>query len=163
MIAFLLDVDRIKPDIRAVDGWNTLLSLFPDTAMMLFFFVGVGIASGHLPPKQLVCKYKKPSKLWTLTSMFSKFRSLLSLLIAVLATECIPTASALADGDDFSNNLFTDLGPIISLFGEQVAKQFMAGSLGWSDNILFAMVSHTSSVYTGLLDCTSLTSKYSCL
>ena len=52
----------------------------------------------------------------------------------------LPVASALANGDDFSNNLFSDLAPILALFGEQVAKQFMAGSLGWSDNILFAMV-----------------------
>ena len=48
--------------------------------------------------------------------------------------------SALPDGNDFSNNLFSDLGPILALFGEQVANQFMTGSLGWSDNILFAMV-----------------------
>ena len=58
----------------------------------------------------------------------------------VVTAACLPVASALANGDDFSNNLFSDLGPILALFGEQVAKQFMAGSLGWSDNILFAMV-----------------------
>ena len=52
----------------------------------------------------------------------------------------LPITSALANGNDFSNNLFSDLSPILALFGEQVAKQFMAGSLGWSDNILFAMV-----------------------
>ena len=52
----------------------------------------------------------------------------------------LPVTSALANGVDFSNNLFSDLSPILALFGEQVAKQFMAGSLGWSDNILFAMV-----------------------
>ena len=52
----------------------------------------------------------------------------------------LPVASALANGNDFSNNLFSDLAPILALFGEDVAKQFMAGSLGWSDNILFAMV-----------------------
>lgn len=51
----------------------------------------------------------------------------------------IPVAAAIEDGNDFSNNLFSDLGPIIALFGEQVAKQFMAGSLGLADNILFAM------------------------
>ena len=55
----------------------------------------------------------------------------------VVFVACLPV-SALAD--DFSNNLFSDLVPILALFGEQVAKQFMAGLLGWSDNILFAMV-----------------------
>lgn len=63
------------------------------------------------------------------------------------------------DGDDFANNLFTDLSPILALFGEQVripdpsvafysivsnsskvTKQFMAQATTWEDNILFAMV-----------------------
>lgn len=44
-------------------------------------------------------------------------------------------------GDDFSNNIFSDLAPILTLFGEQVAKQFMAGSMFWEDNVIFAMVS----------------------
>lgn len=29
-------------------------------------------------------------------------------------------------GDNFSNNLFTDLAPLLTLFGEQVTKQFMS-------------------------------------
>jgi hypothetical protein len=75
--------------------------------------------------------------------MYSKPLNTLPLLVAVMAVASIPTAAALADGagEDFSNNLFSDLAPILALFGEQVSKQFMAGSLGWSDNILFAMVS----------------------
>ena len=65
------------------------------------------------------------------------------LFCGVVLAACLPVASALANGDDFSNNLFSDLAPILALFGEEVAKQFMAGSLGWSDNILFAMVDLT--------------------
>lgn len=42
-------------------------------------------------------------------------------------------------GDAFTFNLVSDLGPLLSLFGEQVAKQFMSESMGWSDHILFAM------------------------
>lgn len=42
-------------------------------------------------------------------------------------------------GDEFSNNLFSDLAPLLALFGEQVAKQFMSESMGWADNIIFAM------------------------
>lgn len=42
-------------------------------------------------------------------------------------------------GDEFSNNFATDLAPLLALFGENVAKQFMAGSMGWTDNIIFAM------------------------
>jgi hypothetical protein len=33
----------------------------------------------------------------------------------------IQFVSAAGSGDDFSNNLFTDLAPILTLFGEQVA------------------------------------------
>jgi hypothetical protein len=29
-------------------------------------------------------------------------------------------------GENFSNNLFTDLAPLLTLFGEQVTKQFMS-------------------------------------
>ncbi|KAI5779885.1 hypothetical protein DFH27DRAFT_489087 [Peziza echinospora] len=47
---------------------------------------------------------------------------------------------AMADsGDEFSNNLFSDLAPLLSLFGEQFAKQFMSASLGWIDNLIFAI------------------------
>jgi hypothetical protein len=42
-------------------------------------------------------------------------------------------------GDDFSNNLFTDLGPLLALFGADVTTQFMSQSLGWPDHILFAI------------------------
>lgn len=43
------------------------------------------------------------------------------------------------EGDDFSNNLFSDLAPLLTLFGEQVTKQFLSMSLGWADNVLLAM------------------------
>lgn len=42
-------------------------------------------------------------------------------------------------GDEFSNNLFSDLAPLLTLFGEQVTKQFLSLSLGWADNFLLAM------------------------
>ncbi|KAK3986210.1 hypothetical protein QBC44DRAFT_248750, partial [Cladorrhinum sp. PSN332] len=42
------------------------------------------------------------------------------------------------DGDNFSNNLFTDLAPLLTLFGEQVTKQFVSLSLSWVDNVLLA-------------------------
>ncbi|KAL3439537.1 hypothetical protein BDV09DRAFT_191098 [Aspergillus tetrazonus] len=47
---------------------------------------------------------------------------------------------AQAEGwDDFSNNLATDLSPLIALFGEQVAKEFLSESLSPLDNFIFAM------------------------
>ncbi|KAF5507636.1 hypothetical protein CGCA056_v013401 [Colletotrichum aenigma] len=42
-------------------------------------------------------------------------------------------------GDDFANNLFSDLEPLLALFGERVTMQFMSGSMGWADNIILAM------------------------
>ena len=41
-------------------------------------------------------------------------------------------------GEEFSNNLFSDLAPLLTLFGEQVTKQFISMSMGWADNILLA-------------------------
>ncbi|KAL2783869.1 hypothetical protein BJX66DRAFT_317679 [Aspergillus keveii] len=47
---------------------------------------------------------------------------------------------AQAEGwNDFSNNLATDLSPLIALFGEQVTKQFLSESLSPLDNFIFAM------------------------
>jgi len=45
-----------------------------------------------------------------------------------------------ASGDDFANNLFTDLGPILQLFGERVTTQYLSMSMRWPDHIIFAMV-----------------------
>ncbi|RPA83159.1 hypothetical protein BJ508DRAFT_207357, partial [Ascobolus immersus RN42] len=42
-------------------------------------------------------------------------------------------------GDEFSNNLLSDLSPLLALFGEQFAKQFMSHSLTIADNVVFAM------------------------
>ncbi|KAH8586804.1 hypothetical protein B0O99DRAFT_489413, partial [Bisporella sp. PMI_857] len=41
-------------------------------------------------------------------------------------------------GETFTNNLLTDLAPILALFGEQVTKQFMSQSFTWYDCIIFA-------------------------
>jgi ankyrin repeat protein len=45
-----------------------------------------------------------------------------------------------ADGwDGFSNNLATDLAPFLSLFGEQVTKQYLSESVTTLDYFIFAM------------------------
>src|SRR6266566_5296203 len=45
-----------------------------------------------------------------------------------------------ADGwDDFTNNLATDLAPLLSLFGEEITKQYLCESLSWLDCFTFAM------------------------
>jgi hypothetical protein len=50
----------------------------------------------------------------------------------------LPTGERFA-GDEFSNNLFSDLAPLLTLFGEQVTKQFLSMSMGWADDVLLAM------------------------
>ena len=50
-----------------------------------------------------------------------------------------PIPSTRFSGDDFINNLGSDLAPLLTLFGEQVTKQFLTMSLGWADNILLAV------------------------
>jgi ankyrin repeat protein len=52
---------------------------------------------------------------------------------------CLSMTVAASTGTDFANNLFTDLGPLIALFGEQVSKQFLSQSLGLAGSVLFAM------------------------
>ncbi|KAF2792374.1 hypothetical protein K505DRAFT_218499, partial [Melanomma pulvis-pyrius CBS 109.77] len=42
-------------------------------------------------------------------------------------------------GEAFSNNLLSDLAPLLTLFGEQVTKKFLSLSMGWVDNILVAV------------------------
>ncbi|KAF7539654.1 hypothetical protein G7054_g1965 [Neopestalotiopsis clavispora] len=56
------------------------------------------------------------------------------LLAAVFVEHAIADA-----GDDFSNNLFSDLAPLLALFGERVSMQFLSESVGWADCIIFAM------------------------
>ncbi|KAH7253625.1 uncharacterized protein BKA55DRAFT_343252 [Fusarium redolens] len=42
-------------------------------------------------------------------------------------------------GDDFSNNMFSDLAPLLALFGERVTMQFLSQSMGWADCIILAV------------------------
>lgn len=41
--------------------------------------------------------------------------------------------------DDFTNNLATDLAPILALFGDAVTKQYLSETLTWLDSFTFAM------------------------
>ncbi|KAH7390337.1 hypothetical protein BKA64DRAFT_696475 [Cadophora sp. MPI-SDFR-AT-0126] len=55
-------------------------------------------------------------------------------------TSSAPNASTTGfPGDEFANNLFSDLAPLLTLFGEQVTKQFLSLSVGWADNFMLAM------------------------
>ncbi|KAJ5692535.1 hypothetical protein N7462_001958 [Penicillium macrosclerotiorum] len=43
------------------------------------------------------------------------------------------------DWEDFTNNLATDLAPLITLFGERLTKQFLSESISLLDNVIFAL------------------------
>ncbi|CAG7925760.1 unnamed protein product [Penicillium olsonii] len=56
--------------------------------------------------------------------------------ITILAT--LPVVYA-GGWDDLSNNLATDLAPFLSLFGEQITKQYLSESVNAIDYFIFAM------------------------
>ena len=62
-----------------------------------------------------------------------------TLLASTVTFLALPPGALAANGVDFSNNLFSDLGPVLALFGEQVARQFMSQSMSWLEDVIFAM------------------------
>ncbi|SPO03464.1 uncharacterized protein DNG_06147 [Cephalotrichum gorgonifer] len=59
-----------------------------------------------------------------------------TLFICALA---LPTVNAGDDLSDFSNNLATDLGPLLVLFGESITKQYLSESTTFLDYFIFCM------------------------
>ncbi|CVL09843.1 uncharacterized protein FPRN_13401 [Fusarium proliferatum] len=57
-------------------------------------------------------------------------------LLLLLAVETV----ADADDTDFLMNVFSDLGPVLALFGEQFAQQFLSETFTWYDHVIFACV-----------------------
>ncbi len=54
----------------------------------------------------------------------------------------LPRAAALSSAEewsDFADNFATDLAPLITLFGEQVTKQFLSESVSFLDNVIFGL------------------------
>lgn len=72
-------------------------------------------------------------------ALLRKARSLWGTFVYPIIASRLPLVSAGDAGEDFSNNLFSDLAPILALFGEQVAKQYMSHSMTWMENLIFAM------------------------
>ncbi|KAK8048655.1 hypothetical protein PG994_010385 [Apiospora phragmitis] len=48
-------------------------------------------------------------------------------------------ANATVDADNFANNAFTNLAPLLTLFGDEVTKQFLATSMGLPDAVLLGI------------------------
>ena len=43
------------------------------------------------------------------------------------------------DANNFANNAFTDFAPLLTLFGDEVTKQFLATSMGFADVVLLGI------------------------
>ena len=55
--------------------------------------------------------------------------------IAVPATTTVPTV----DPQNFQNNAFSDFAPLLTLFGDEMTKQYLSTSMGWADDILLGL------------------------
>lgn len=71
--------------------------------------------------------------------MVHRASDVLGLGILVITLIATPVAAA-EDDAEFAFNLFSDVAPILALFGEQFARQFLSESLTWLDHLIFAMV-----------------------
>lgn len=49
------------------------------------------------------------------------------------------TTRLTVSSQNFQNNLFTDFAPLLSLFGDEITKQFLSTSMGWEDAILLGI------------------------
>jgi hypothetical protein len=54
-------------------------------------------------------------------------------------TTAAATATPTVDTSNFANNAFSDFAPLLTLFGDEVTKQFLATSMGWADDILLGI------------------------
>ncbi|KAJ5780546.1 hypothetical protein N7457_005706 [Penicillium paradoxum] len=61
------------------------------------------------------------------------------LSVLFLISLFVPFVKADDNWDDFTNNLATDLAPLITLFGERLTKQFLSESISVLDNVIFAL------------------------
>ncbi|KAL6706976.1 hypothetical protein ACN47E_004926 [Coniothyrium glycines] len=79
--------------------------------------------------------------------MLESFCTITLLLLLIISHSLVAaenSTSSTEEGNgpfdtDFSNNVFTDLGPIIALFGEKFAQQFLSEAYSIWDCVVFAM------------------------
>lgn len=62
-----------------------------------------------------------------------------AICLRITFAACLATVVRASWWDDFTNNLATDLTPLIALFSEQATKQFLSESTTFLDNFIFAM------------------------
>jgi hypothetical protein len=65
-------------------------------------------------------------------------RDIPTLTMASTSTSTAASATATAptvDSQNFQNNAFSDFAPLLTLFGDEITKQFLSTSMGWADDI----------------------------
>ncbi|KAH8600159.1 hypothetical protein B0O99DRAFT_590550 [Bisporella sp. PMI_857] len=51
----------------------------------------------------------------------------------------VTSASPVVDTQYFANNAFSNFAPLLTLFGDEITKQFLSTSMGWADSILLGV------------------------
>ncbi|PTD11450.1 hypothetical protein FCULG_00004547 [Fusarium culmorum] len=64
----------------------------------------------------------------------------LSVALLLLSATTAFAADNEKDNTDLLLNVFSDIGPILALFGEQFARQFLSETFTWEDHIIFACI-----------------------
>jgi len=57
----------------------------------------------------------------------------------LFAFSMLPIAHSLDPAAQFATSLFTDFAPLLALFGEEPAKQYLSQSVSWQEDLLFAI------------------------
>ncbi|KAI9800395.1 MAG: hypothetical protein M1825_004165 [Sarcosagium campestre] len=60
-------------------------------------------------------------------------------MVTTTSTSSAVTATPTVDSSNLAKGLFTDLGPLLALFGDEVTKQYLSTSLGFMDDLLLAL------------------------
>jgi hypothetical protein len=80
-----------------------------------------------------------PSLLVTFTILPLKCIMIPHALALLFIATLVAAESNVAQWNEFTNNFATDIAPIITLFGEQVTKQFLSESTSFLDNVIFGV------------------------
>lgn len=59
--------------------------------------------------------------------------------LRIISIACFAVTARADGGDDFANNLATDLAPLVALCGEQATKQYLSESTSMLDGFIIAM------------------------
>ena len=100
------------------------MSIHTILRLLLGTFTAFNIVTGRPNPKRYLPQVRP-------------YPTMLFLRLCLLGVA--PKAVCAAGLDDFYNNLASDLGPLLALFGDQITKQYLSECIDVLDYIIFAM------------------------